>query len=299
MYEDEPSDRVHDFLGEAVFGDHPLGRRVLGDAAVIGSVPVEEIAAYHGARYRSAGAVISAAGNVSHEQVVELARRYLDFSGREGEPHSFERAGEPRLEPRLRFSEKKTEQYHICFGAPGLTRSDERRYALAVLESILGGSTSSRLFREVREKRGLAYAVGSYHESYADLGVAAAYVGTREENVAEVCRIIGEELRRIGSEPVTEAEIDRAREHVKGRLVLSAESTATRMGRNARSVLFDLPLETLDEMIAKVEAVTIEDLEHLGAELFRPERLSAAAIGADEELFRKALEPVNDTLVAA
>lgn len=299
MYEDEPADRVHDYLGHAVFGDHPLGRRILGDAEVIGSIPVPKIAEFHRARYRAPIAVVSAAGNLSHDRIVELAQRYLDFSGRDGEPPAPEPApGEP-FEPRLAFSQKQTEQYHICFGAPGLTRSDERRYALAALESILGGSTSSRLFREVREKRGLAYAVGSYHESYADLGLAATYVGTREENVAEACRIIGEELRRIGSEPVTATELDRAREHIKGRLVLSAESTATRMARNARAVLFDLPLESLDEMIQRIEAVTIADVEELGAELYRPDRLSAAAIGADGDLFRAALQPVNPALVAA
>lgn len=298
MYEDEPADRVHDFLGEAVFGDHPLGRRILGDAEVIASIPVDRIAEYHRDRYRAPSTVISAAGNVSHQRMVDLAERYLDFSGRETAVEEGD-AGDAKHRPRLRFSEKKTEQYHICFGAPGLTRGDERRYALATLESILGGSTSSRLFREVREKRGLAYAVGSYHESYADHGIAATYVGTREENVAEACNVIGEELQRIGSQPVSAAELDRAREHIKGRLVLSSESTATRMGRNARAVLFDLPIESLDEMIQRVEAVTIEDVEELGAELYRPERLSAAAIGTERGLFVEALKPVNPGLVTA
>lgn len=299
MYEDEPSDRVHDFLGQAVFGDHPLGRRVIGDAEVIANVPIPEIAEYHRARYRAPGAVISAAGNVDHGQVVELANRFLDFTGRESDVQAPDQAPLDSRKPTLCFSERQTEQYHICFGAPGINRGDERRFALATLESILGGSTSSRLFREVREKRGLAYAVGSYHESYVDRGLAATYVGTREDNVAEACQVIGDELRRIGSEPVSAAELDRAREHIKGRLVLSTESTATRMGRNARSVLFDLPLESLDEMIQRIEAVTIEDVESLGAELYRPERLSAAAIGPDKKLFTQALEPVNPELVQA
>ena len=298
MYEDEPADRVHDFLGEAVFGRHPLGRRVLGDAEVIASVPVPEIAAYHRARYQAPVALVSAAGNVDHERVVELSERLLDFTDRGRRPDAPEKAA-PTTSPRLVFSEKATEQYHICFGAPGLSRDDDRRYAVAILESILGGSTSSRLFREVREKRGLAYAVGSYHESYMDNGLAGTYVGTREENVAEACRVIGEELKRIGAEPVSSAEIERAREHVKGRLVLSSESTATRMGRNARAVLFGLPLESLDQVIERVEAVTIDDVEALGAELYRPDRLSAAAVGADPDLFRKALEPVNPELVGA
>lgn len=299
MYEDEPSDRVHDFLSAAVFGDHPLGRRVLGEASVIGSVSVPAIADYHRARYRAGSVVVSAAGNVEHEQVVALAEKYLDFEGREGdaEPAPSYPGGE--AQPRLEFGEKQTEQYHICFGSPGLDRGDERRYAMAVLESILGGSTSSRLFREVREKRGLAYAVGSYHENYADSGIAATYVGTRHDNVEEACRIIGQELARIGNEPVSREELERAREHVKGRLVLSAESTASRMSRNARAVLFDLPLEPLDRIIERVEAVTVEDLAELGAELYRPERLSAAAIGPSRADFACALDPVNPGLVEA
>lgn len=307
MYEDEPSDRVHDFLGQAVFGEHPLGRRVLGEAEVISTVAVPRIADYHHEHYQAPRAVISAAGNVDHERVVALAERYLDFSGREPGPTSAtsggdgagESAAPARLNPALEFGEKRTEQYHICFGAPGLNRADERRYTMAVLESILGGSTSSRLFREVREKRGLAYAVGSYHDSYSDIGLAATYVGTREDNVVEACQVIGDELRRIGSEPVSASELERAREHVKGRLVLSAESTATRMARNARAVLFDIPIESLDQLIERVEAVTVDDLARLGAELYRPERLSAAAIGADRDLFERALGPVNPDLVAA
>ncbi len=205
----------------------------------------------------------------------------------------------PDAKARLRFYEKDTEQYHICFGAPGIVRSDERRYALAVLDSIFGGSSSSRLFVEVREKRGLAYAVGSYSEQYTDSGLVATYVGTREDNVEEACSIIGTELARLRSEPVTAEELARAKENVKGRLVLSSESTAARMSRISRATLFDLPIDSLDEMLAKIDAVTVEDLEELAAELYGPERLSAACVGRDESRFREALAPVSEALVAA
>jgi predicted Zn-dependent peptidase len=199
----------------------------------------------------------------------------------------------------LRFYRKDTEQYHICFGAPGIARADERRYALAVLDSIFGGSTSSRLFREVREKRGLAYAVGSYNEQYTDSGLVATYVGTREDNVAEACATIGAELARLRSEPVSAEELARAKENVKGRLVLSSESTAARMMRISRATLFGLPIEGLDEMLARVDAVTVEDVSALARDLYGVGRLSAAGIGRDEERLRAALAPVSEELLAA
>ena len=295
MYEDEPQDRVHDILAGAVFDSHPLGRRVLGEAEVIASIPIPDIAAYHQARYTGGNIVVGAAGHVDHDRIAELSRRLVSppAGGGNGAATAL---GE---EARLRFYPKETEQYHICFGAPGITREDERRYGLAVLDSIFGGSTSSRLFREVREKRGLAYAVGSYSEQFTDSGLVATYVGTREDNVEEACAIIGAELERIRTEPVSADELARAKENVKGRLVLSSESTAARMSRISRATLFDLPIETLDEMLEKVDEVSVEDLETLAAELYGADRLSAACVGRDESCFRKALAPVSESLLAA
>ncbi len=297
MYEDEPQDRVHDVLADAVFAEHPLGRRVLGEAEVIASIPVPEIDAYHRARYTGANVVVGAAGHLEHGRIVELAERLVSppSSPDGGVPA----ATSPDASSRLRFYPKDTEQYHICFGAPGIVRDDERRYPLAVLDSIFGGSTSSRLFREVREKRGLAYSVGSYNEQYTDSGLVATYVGTREDNVEEACAVIGAELERLRSEPVSAEELTRAKESVKGRLVLSSESTAARMSRISRATLFGLPIESLDEMLAKVDAVAVEQLSELASELYRPERLSAACIGREEDRFRTALAPVSEELAAA
>src|SRR5262245_61656911 len=295
MYEDEPQDRVHDILAGAVFGDHPLGRRVLGEAEVISSVPVPEIEAYRSSRYTGGNVVVGAAGNLDHERIAALAERFV-APGR-GTPNGTETAAADG-HARLRFYEKDTEQYHICFGAPGITRADERRYALAVLDSIFGGTSSSRLFIEVREKRGLAYSVGSYNEQYTDSGLIASYVGTREDNVEEACAIIGAEMARLRSEPVSAEELSRAKENVKGRLVLSSESTAARMSRISRATLFDLPIDSLDEMLAKVDAVNVDDLTELAGELYGADRLSAACVGSDEDCFRKALAPVSETLAA-
>jgi predicted Zn-dependent peptidase len=295
MYEDEPQDRVHDVLAEAVFGGHPLGRRVLGEAEVIASIPIPDIDAYHRERYAGPEIVVGAAGHLDHDRIVGLAEKLVNPTGAGGDQPDMALDGGARL----CFHQKETEQYHICFGAPGLRRDDQRRYGLAVLDSIFGGSTSSRLFREVREKRGLAYSVGSYNEQFTDQGLVATYVGTREDNVEEACSIIGAELARLRSEPVSEEELRRAKESVKGRLVLSSESTAARMTRISRATLFGLPIESLDQMLAKVEAVEVAELTELAAELYGEERLSAACVGADEAKFRAALAPVSETLVAA
>jgi predicted Zn-dependent peptidase len=296
MYEDEPQDRVHDFLADAVFGEHPLGRRVLGDAGVIASIPIPDIDSYHRTHYTSPNIVVAAAGHLEHGRIVELAERLVSPPSANGTGPSS--AGAPDSSVRLRFNAKDTEQYHICFGAPGITRDDERRFALAVLDSIFGGSTSSRLFREIREKRGLAYSVGSYSEQYTDSGLVATYVGTRAENVQEACTVIGAELARLRSEPVSKEELARGKEHVKGRLVLSSESTAARMSRIGRASLFDLPVYTLDEMLDLVDAVTVEGLTELAAELYGEGTLSAACIGREESQFRAALKPVSEALAA-
>ncbi len=295
MYEDEPQDRVHDVLAEAIYGDHPLGRRVLGRAEVIGSIPVPEIAGYHAGRYTAENIVVAAAGHLEHARIVDLSQRLLS-------PPAANGAGEhdsvdaPDAQ-RFRFYEKETEQYHICFGGPGISRGDERRWALGILDAIFGGSISSRLFREVREKRGLAYSVGSYTEQFADCGTVAMYVGTRAENVGEACEIIGRELSRLHEHGVSAQEMDRAKEHVKGRMVLALEATGARMGRIARGILFDVPLLSLDQMLERVDAVERDELAALAHELYDPAALAAACVGADETPFRAAAGHVSETMV--
>jgi predicted Zn-dependent peptidase len=199
----------------------------------------------------------------------------------------------------MRFHSKETEQYHLCLGGRGIARGDERRFAMRVLDTILGGSTSSRLFQEVREKRGLAYSVYSYASQYTDTGQVGLYVGTRPENVGEAMGVIGTELLRLQQDSVSAEELERARDNVKGRTVLSMESSASRMNRLGSSVLMDLPVLTLDEVLARIDAVTLDDVTDLVRELWVPERLSAAGVGADEATFRSALEAVSPVLAEA
>ncbi|HLM28050.1 MAG TPA: pitrilysin family protein [Thermoleophilaceae bacterium] len=286
MYEDEPSDKVHDVLAGAVFGDHPLGRPIIGSADVVGSVPVPDIAAYHSSRYVGPNLVLAAAGNLEHEQVVAQAERLL--GGRSGEPAN---GSEPVTfdGPAVRFHTKDTEQYHLALGGPGFARGDDRRFALRVLDTLLGGSSSSRLFQEVREKRGLAYAVYSYASSFADIGQVGVYVGTRRDNVGEALGIVGDQLRRLQDQPVPADELDRAKENVKGRTVLSMESTLARMNRLGSSVLMDVPILSLDELLAEIDAVTAEDVAELARTAYGPASMSAAGVGPDESVFRDAL----------
>jgi len=301
MYEDEPSDKVHDILARTIFGAHPLGRPVIGRAEVISSVPVPDISAYHDLRYAPGNLVVSAAGSIDHDHLVGLTEAAVGAASANGGGGGAQQP-EPvpeGLAPSVGFFRKDTEQYHLCLGAPGLARGDERRFALRVLDTVLGGSSSSRLFQEVREKRGLAYAVFSYASQYVDSGQVGLYVGTRPENVAEAMDVIGTELRRVHEEGITEVELERARENAKGRTTLGMESTLARMSRNGSSLLMDIPLLTLDEILARIDAVTLEDVAALSAELFDPARMSAAGVGADESSFREALAAVDPKLVAA
>ena len=296
MYEDDPGDQVHDLMSEAVFPDQPLGRPVIGTSDVISTVPEDHIRAYHAGHYTAGNIVVAASGSIDQARLVELSERYLgDLVA--GEAHAVVPAapGAPRLVSRA----KPTEQYHLALGGPGLDRSDDRRHAMGVLDVILGGSMSSRLFQEIREKRGLAYSVGTYSVGYADTGQVGVYLGTREENLAEAAGIIGRELRRMAEEPVPAAELDRAREHLKGRLVLGLESPATRMHRIGRAVLSGTELLEVDEIVERIDAVTADDVAALAAEFWDPSGLSVAAIGPSTDAVRDAASRLAPNLVEA
>lgn len=291
MYEDEPSDKVHDVLSEAIFGDHPLGRPIIGRAPVIRDTPVEVIADYHARRYVPGQVVIAAAGSVDHDAIVALAERTMRNGGAP-DPAAAPEPAPSVLVPTVRFQRKDTEQCHVCLGGLGLPRGDERRFAARVLDAIFGGLSSSRLFQAVREERGLAYSVYSFAGQYTDTGQIGLYVGTRPDNLREAMKVVEDELERLREAPATEAELVRARENVKARVVLGMESTGARMHRLGGSLLFDLPLLDTDEVMDRIDAVTLDDLRALTDELWAPGALSAAGIGPDEEAFRTAVEPV-------
>jgi predicted Zn-dependent peptidase len=295
MYEDEPQDRVFDEIGEAVFGDHPLGRAVIGRADVISATTPESLAGFHAAHYAPGDIVIAAAGSLDHDAIVELARA-VEVPQRPAAPRVPPVPAE--LPPRLRFVRKHTEQYHLTLGAPAPARDDDRRFALRLLDNVLGGTSSSRLFQEVREERGLAYNVYSFQALFAGAGQIGIYLGTRPDNVADALKVVADELARLREDGMTPEELDRSKENVKGRIVLSLESTAARMNRLGLAVLNELPLLSIDEVVERLEAVTLEEVNTLTRELLAPERLSAAGIGTNEKVFRAGIEQVAPGLLA-
>jgi predicted Zn-dependent peptidase len=300
MYEDQPQDYVHDLIAEAVFGSHPLGRPVVGTAEVISTVSRRAISAYHHAMYMPGNVVVAAAGNLEHNELVRL----LEQAERKAhEPPARGRRVRPPLvkpsPPSVRFMRKDTEQYHVCLGAPGIARSDRRRFAASLLDAILGGSASSRLFQEIREKRGMAYAVYSFASQYTDTGQIGLYVGTREENLDDCLAIAAEQIEDIAAGNLKPDELERAKENLKGRVLLSMESTSNRMSRLGKSLITDTELLSLDRIIAEIDAVEAESLAELAGVLLTPDRLSAAGIGPSGERFLSAVERVSPALTAA
>jgi len=234
--------------------------------------------------------VIAAAGSVDHDQIVELATSTLELRDVDPAPPLLPAPDVPRST--LQFQRKDTEQVHVCLGAIGLPRHDDRRFALRVLDAIFGGLSSSRLFQAVREERGLAYSVYSFAGQYADTGQIGLYVGTRPDKVGEAMAVVADELGTLRERGVTAEELNRARENVKARVVLALESTGSRMNRLGASLLFGLPLLETDEVMERFDAVTLDELRELTDELWAPERLSAAGIGPDEQAFRDAVSDV-------
>jgi predicted Zn-dependent peptidase len=196
------------------------------------------------------------------------------------------------------FRRKKTEQYHVCLGAPGIARSDRRRFAASVLDALLGGSASSRLFQEIREKRGMAYAVYTFASQYTDTGLIGFYVGTRAENLADCLEIASEQIAEVADGKFHKGELERAKENLKGRILLSMESTSNRMSRLGKSLISDTELLSIDRLAAEVDAVTPDAVAELAGVLLAPEKLSAAGIGPSEERFRDAVRRVEPALSA-
>ena len=298
MYEDTPQELVHDLFSEAVFGRHALGRPVIGTADVISSVTRRVLSTYHRQMYAGGNVVIAAAGNVEHNRLVRMLQR---AQSQQRPP-----AGGPRVRRPLvkappagfRFVRKDTEQYHVCVGAPGLARSDRRRFVASLLDSILGGSASSRLFQEIREKRGMAYAVYSFASQYTDTGLIGIYLGTREENLGPALEIMREQLQDVAAGNLRERELERSKENLKGRIMLSMESTSNRMSRLGRSLITDTELLSFERIIAEIDAVTPDAIAELAGLLLAPERLSVAAIGPSEERIAEAVTRLNPALLA-
>jgi predicted Zn-dependent peptidase len=283
MYEDSPPELIHDDLSEVVFGEHPLGRPIIGHYETLAGLDFDTVRSYHDSHYVNPGIVVAASGHVDHDHLCALTEKHF-----RPEPGAVVRRAElsaPETRHIARFTQKDTEQYHVCLGGPGPRRGDPDRYAVFVVDTILGGSWSSHLFQEVREKRGLAYSVYSYASLYADAGLTAVYFGSRQEAVEEAMRVILESLRDLEAD-MADSAIQRAKNHLKGQLVLSMESPGARMQSLGRAVLLEQPILTVDEILARIDAVDRDAVIAAGRRYYDPETWSTACIGPQPEPFR-------------
>jgi predicted Zn-dependent peptidase len=286
MVEDSPQDLIHDVLAEVVLDGHPLAHPILGTQESISGASEEAIRAYHGARFRFDDMVVAAAGNIDHD---ELRGLLLARPGGGKGVNNGRSPTVPKVEPRRHFVTKETEQMHVCLGSVGLARDDERRFQLSVLDSLFGGSLSSRLFQEIREKRGLVYSVYSFSSLYKETGLSGLYFGCRPDRLQAVVETVGRELVRLVKEPVPAEELQRAKEHLKGRMILGLESTSSRMTRLGKGVITGTEILSLDELAQRIDTVSSEQLRELAAEVYRPSALSVVGIGADEDKFTAAV----------
>jgi len=280
MYEDTPDELIHDLFAEKILADHPLGQPTIGYAATVMATHREDILAYRERRYSPKNLIISLAGAVPHDIEARLLPYFGSYTG-EDVPLSHPI---PDIKGSLSLKHKKTEQVHLCLGAKGPAFTDPERYAFSILDNILGGSMSSRLFQEIREKRGLAYAIYSTASPFRDFGISYVYSGTSKENMAQVIDLILVEYRKIKKEGLTAGELEKGKESLKGSLVLGLESTSARMTWMAKSEFFYNRIVTVDEVFDKIDRVTNDDIVGMANRCFRDEYLTLAVIGDLAEL---------------
>ncbi len=278
LHEDSPDERIHDLMAAELWGIHPLGRSILGHGGTIRALSAAAAREFYSERYRPRNLVVAAAGNIAHKKVVGLVRKFLRGEGDYAPRQTYV----PEVERHAAVFNKRTEQAHICYGTQVFDARHPDRFALAIMDNVLGGGMSSRLFQQVREKRGLVYSIFSYHSLYSETGLMAIYAGTRPSNAEEVIKIVQGELGKVAGRGVTKEELRRAKDHFKGQLVLGLESTNNRMTRLGKSELGGVELLTLDELVQRVEAVSMADVKTLAQQFLTPERMVLAVIGPFE-----------------
>jgi predicted Zn-dependent peptidase len=281
MYEDRPDQLADEYLSGLIFHGDPLGRPIIGSAETVRGVDRGTLKSFHDSTYTAPNVFVVASGKLDSAELERMVEEKLADKLPVGEP--FERTARPTPpESRFYYKFKETEQYHVAMGSLGIPASSDERFAMSALSNVLGGGMSSRLFQEVREKRGLAYAVYAYHQGYSDAGAVKMYVGSTTGNVEEAAKVIAEQLDRIRDEAVTEEELHRTKEQLKSSTILAMESTAARMTRIGRSVITGSDLLTPEEISARIEAVTTEDVKRLANEHLNLNNMYLAAVGPKE-----------------
>jgi predicted Zn-dependent peptidase len=276
MLEDTPDDYIHDLLHRNFWQGHPLGMPVIGSEGTVSSLTREKILSYRDMNYRGEDVIIAAAGNITHQQVVDI---FSDLVERVPAGCSRTTSPPPRFEGRLEMVERELEQVHLCLGTRGLSQADPRRFQGHVLNTIFGASMSSRLFQEVREKAGLAYSIYSYLSSHSDAGSLVVYAGTSPDRLMDLVEILLRELTRLRDEAVTPSQLASAKEQLKGSLLLSLENTDSRMTKLAKNEIYFGRYQGIDEIMAGFDAVTEESLQKLARDLLGDSCLTVELMG--------------------
>jgi len=277
MDEDNPDYLVHEIFTQNFFKDHPLGKPILGTKETVRRFDQPAILAYYGGKFSPGNMIISAAGNVDHHEFVELLRQRFEKlpKGTNGWHET-----PPKINSRIILRNKKAlEQVQICVGVPSYSISHDRRYVMYVLNTLLGGGMSSRLFQNIREKQGLVYSIFSELNPFRDTGMLSVYAGTSRESAPKVVRSVVGELRQLKETPVPEEELKRAKDQLKGSLMLSLESSTARMSNLARQEMYYDHFVSMDEIIERIQSVTQEDLLRSAGELFRSELIAVTVLG--------------------
>jgi predicted Zn-dependent peptidase len=270
--EDTPDDRIHEMFARTLWPDHPIGLPILGQKETVGGFGHDASAAFRQRHYLTGNTVVAAAGNIDHDRLVALTERFLTMPPG---PRSARPAAHAPSASRLAVLEKETEQAHICWGVSTMNAHHEDRFVLAIIDSVLGGGMASRLFQEIREKKGLAYAVYSFHALYQDTGQFTVYAGTRPNNAEQVIRLIQAEAERMKEQGITPDELFRAKESIKGHLVLGLESTRNRMTRLGKNEATGGEILSVDEVVRRVDGVADADIKRVAHEVLSQEKVLA------------------------
>lgn len=288
---DTPDDLVHDVIDEVIWDNQPVGRSIIGTEETVGSVTSDDLRSYIARYYRPERLVIAVAGKVDHQEVVDLAEQYFGDMER-GPDETYQPTVFSQSSPKVRLVTRPTEQAHLCIGHPAISYTDERRYTQGMIDAILSSGMSSRLFQEIREKRGLVYSVYGYFRQYEDVGQGVVYAGTDLQRIEETIDAVLEELNKIRATIVPEEELQRTKDLRKGRILMGMEDSRSVAGWIGSQELTFGEILTPDEVMARIDAVNAEDMLELARELIREEWLSLAVVGPyeDAERFRSHLK---------
>ncbi|MCW3100787.1 MAG: peptidase domain protein [Chthonomonadaceae bacterium] len=277
MYEDSPEDHIHEIFESTLWSTHPLGKAIIGTDKTVSGLTRDNIVDYISECYRPDRIVVSAAGNISHGEMVQMASDALgDMAGKA--PVRKQRKPKPTGKSK-QVRKRDVEQVHFCLGTAAYGKKDTERYSLSILNNVLGGNMSSRLFQEIREKRGLAYAIGSYGRSYEDGGYFCVYGGTSPTTYDQVVELTHTEFDKVRKEGISDDELTKAKTQVRGALVLGLESMSARMNRYGDNILSYERVVPLEEILAHYDAVSHESIAKVAEKVLDPEQLTLTAIG--------------------